>query len=97
MGYASKWLKKFLTSRINEKAFSENTMFVVTFDEDDGGSDDNKVMTILFGPDFHPSSNKKTDHTKYNHYSLLRTIEDNVSCHDIFFSEADFYSIVESW
>ncbi|RCH92299.1 hypothetical protein CU097_009720 [Rhizopus azygosporus] len=83
MGYASKWLKKFLTSRINEKAFSENTMFVVTFDEDDGGSDDNKVMTILFGPDFHPSSNKKTDHTKYNHYSLLRTIEDNWNLGDL--------------
>lgn len=54
-------------------------MFVVTFDEDDGASDNNKVLTLLFGPDFHPSNKKKKDKTRYNHYSLLRTIEDNVS------------------
>lgn len=52
-------------------------MFVVTFDEDDGGTDDNKVYTALFGPDFHRKSKAKTDKKRYNHYSLLRTIEDN--------------------
>ncbi|KAG1449055.1 hypothetical protein G6F46_010987 [Rhizopus delemar] len=77
MAYGSRWLKKFLSNRINKKAFNKNTMFVVTFDEDDGASDNNKVLTLLFGPDFHPSNKKKKDKTRYNHYSLLRTIEDN--------------------
>lgn len=84
MAYGSRWLKKLLSTRIKQKAFNKNTMFVVTFDEDDGASDNNKVLTILFGPDFHPSSNKKKDSTKYNHYSLLRTIEDNVMNHNIY-------------
>ena len=78
MKFGSKWLKKFLSSRIKQKAFNENTMFVLTFDEDDGASDNNKVLTVLFGPDFHPTSKSKTDKTKYTHYSLLKTIEDNV-------------------
>ncbi|CAO3596970.1 unnamed protein product [Absidia cylindrospora] len=75
--YASKWFKKYLEKRINNKAFNKNTMFAVTFDEDDGGTDNNKVYTALFGPDFHRKKNSKTDNKKYNHYSLLRTIEDN--------------------
>jgi hypothetical protein len=36
MKFGSNWLKKFLSSRIKQKAFNENTMFVLTFDEDDG-------------------------------------------------------------
>nr|WDD38898.1 paeoniflorin converting enzyme [Cunninghamella blakesleeana] len=74
--YASRWFKKYLEKRIQNKAFNKNTMFVVTFDEDDGG-DENKVYTSLFGPDFHPHNKSKKDNKKYNHYSLLRTIEDN--------------------
>ncbi|KAI8368249.1 phosphoesterase family-domain-containing protein [Radiomyces spectabilis] len=83
MSYASRWFKKFLQKRINNPAFSKNTMFVATFDEDDGGSDDNKVYTVLFGPDFHRSSSKRKDNKRYNHYSLLRTIEDNWDLGDL--------------
>ncbi|CAO3621712.1 unnamed protein product [Cunninghamella blakesleeana] len=74
--YASRWFKKYLEKRINNKAFNQKTMFVVTFDEDDGGGN-NKVYTSLFGPDFHPHNTSGKDKKKYNHYSLLRTIEDN--------------------
>ncbi|KAG2215554.1 hypothetical protein INT46_000360 [Mucor plumbeus] len=83
MKFGSNWLKKFLSSRIKQKAFNENTMFVLTFDEDDGASDNNKVLTVLFGPDFHPTSKSKTDKTKYTHYSLLKTIEDNWALGDL--------------
>ncbi|CEP11404.1 hypothetical protein [Parasitella parasitica] len=82
MKFGSNWLKKFLSKRINNEAFNKNTMFVVTFDEDDGG-DENKVLTVLFGPDFHPSSKSDKDNTRYNHYSLLKTIEDNWSLGDL--------------
>ncbi|KAF7726535.1 hypothetical protein EC973_008666 [Apophysomyces ossiformis] len=77
MTYAGKWFQKYLEARIQKPAFNKNTMFVVTFDEDDGSTKNNKVMTILFGPDFHRNSTAKEDDTRYNHYSLLRTIEDN--------------------
>ncbi|CEP08206.1 hypothetical protein [Parasitella parasitica] len=83
MKFGSNWLKKFLSKRINQKAFNENTMFVLTFDEDDGASDNNKVLTVLFGPDFHPKSKSNKDNTKYTHYSLLKTIEDNWDLGDL--------------
>lgn len=81
--YASNWLRGFLALRIQQKAFNENTMFVLTFDEDNGASSNNKVFTTLFGPDFHPSTDKKVDNTRYNHYSLLKTIEDNWDLGDL--------------
>ncbi|KAL7320768.1 hypothetical protein PS15m_000627 [Mucor circinelloides] len=83
MKFGSNWLKNFLSKRIKQKAFNENTMFVLTFDEDDGASDNNKVLTVLFGPDFHPKSKSNKDKTKYTHYSLLKTIEDNWGLGDL--------------
>ncbi|KAI9259579.1 phosphoesterase family-domain-containing protein [Phascolomyces articulosus] len=77
--YGAKWLKKFLEPRMKKSAFSENTMFVVTFDEDDSNTDENHVYTALIGPNWKNAPKAKKDKTKYDHYSLLRTIEDNVS------------------
>lgn len=54
-------------------------MFVVTFDEDDSNTKKNQVYTALFGPDFKRASKSRKDSKKYDHYSLLKTIEDNVS------------------
>lgn len=54
-------------------------MFVSTWDEAKNYLIPNKIQTVLFGPDFKRSSNSTNDNTEYNHYSLLRTIEDNVS------------------
>ncbi|KAI9026425.1 phosphoesterase family-domain-containing protein [Phycomyces nitens] len=77
MVYAGNWLETFLEPRINNTAFNKNTMFVTTFDENSTKNIPNRVMTFLFGPDFKRSSNATSDSTAYNHYSLLRTIENN--------------------
>ncbi|KAI9494527.1 phosphoesterase family-domain-containing protein [Zychaea mexicana] len=77
--YGAKWLKKFLEPRIKKSAFSENTMFVVTFDEDDSNTEENHVYTAIFGPDWKGAPTSSKDKKEYDHYSLLRTIEDNVS------------------
>lgn len=90
MTFGSNWLKNFFKSRIHQKAFNKNTLFVITFDEDDGSTTDNKVFTILFGPDFHPSTNKKYDDKQYDHYSLLATIEDNWNLGDL--GQQDMYA-----
>ncbi|KAI8150259.1 phosphoesterase family-domain-containing protein [Fennellomyces sp. T-0311] len=81
--YGAKWLKKFLEPRIKKPAFSKNTMFVVTFDEDDSNTDENHVYTALFGPDWKGAPKSKKDKKEYDHYSLLRTIEDNWSLGDL--------------
>ncbi|KAJ8657330.1 hypothetical protein O0I10_006883 [Lichtheimia ornata] len=83
MDYGAKWLKKFLEPRIKKSAFSKNTMFVVTFDEDDSNTKSNRVYAALFGPDFKRSSKSRKDHKKYDHYSLLRTIENNWDLGDL--------------
>ncbi|KAF7721347.1 hypothetical protein EC973_004847 [Apophysomyces ossiformis] len=77
MPYASKWFEGFLEPRIGKTELNKNTMFVATFDENFTYTIKNQIMTVLFGPDFKRSSNKAEDDTPYNHYSLLRTIEDN--------------------
>ncbi|CDH59504.1 acid phosphatase [Lichtheimia corymbifera JMRC:FSU:9682] len=81
LSFGAKWLKKFLDARLKKPAFSKKTLFVVTFDEDDSNTKKNHVYTSIFGPDLKFSSKK--DDKKYDHYSLLRTIEDNWDLGDL--------------
>jgi len=75
LGYAARWVTTFLGPRLHENNFVEGTLFVVTFDEDDG-SHNNHIFTVLFGPMITPNAYESTH---YDHYSLLRTIEENFS------------------
>ena len=49
-------------------------MTIVTWDEDDY-TEQNKIDTYMLGSMVQPLTN---DGASYNHYSLLRTIEDNL-------------------
>ncbi|MCW2880612.1 MAG: putative acid phosphatase precursor [Sphaerisporangium sp.] len=53
-------------------AKSNNSLLVVTFDEDNRLSG-NRVATVIYGQPVTPGS---TSATSYNHYNLLRTLED---------------------
>ncbi|GAA4587176.1 alkaline phosphatase family protein [Planotetraspora phitsanulokensis] len=55
-------------------AKSNNSLLVVTFDEDNSLSG-NKIATVVYGQ---PVTAGSTSATKYNHYNLLRTLEDMV-------------------
>ncbi|KAI9301392.1 phosphoesterase family-domain-containing protein [Cunninghamella echinulata] len=87
--FASNWFQGFLEGTdgqkgvIDEPAFNTNTMFVSTWDEAKDYTIANQVQTVLFGPDFKKSSTATSDNTKYDHYSLLHTIEDNWSLGDL--------------
>ncbi|KAI7850904.1 phosphoesterase family-domain-containing protein [Circinella umbellata] len=83
MAFGARWLKKFLEPRIKKPAFSENTMFVITFDEDDSNTKKNHVYTALIGPNWKNAPKTKKDKAQYDHYSLLRTIEDNWDLGDL--------------
>ncbi|MEV1018796.1 alkaline phosphatase family protein [Streptomyces sp. NPDC050264] len=65
------WLKNKLSAYASW-AKTHNSLLVVTFDEDNrlGG---NRIPTVLYGQRVAPGS---TSATTYNHYDLLRTIED---------------------
>ncbi|ORX59702.1 hypothetical protein DM01DRAFT_1381238 [Hesseltinella vesiculosa] len=76
--YAGHWFSRFLAKRIRNPAFNKNTLFIVTFDEDDGGNDSkNHVYTALLGPNLNKKLSSAKDAGHYNHYSVLRTVEDN--------------------
>lgn len=73
VAYASKWLQGFLTPLQDNKNFSAGTAVVVTFDEGLNGST-NQIYTIFVGEPVKPGT---SNNTRYTHYDLLRTIEDN--------------------
>ncbi len=52
-------------------AMTHNSLLIVTWDEDDG-STDNRVATLIFGPMVKHGSSAQ----RISHYNLLRTIED---------------------
>ena len=77
LSYASKWLKSFLEPLLSDLVFMRGTLIIVTFDESDPHSRDatvNHIYTVFLGPMVEFG---KTILDNYNHYNVLRTIEEN--------------------
>jgi Phosphoesterase family len=74
--FASTWLKGFLDPLLNDEAFMKKTLIVVTFDEsrDESPGSDNHIYTVFLGGMVKPNKEAKSN---YNHYNVLRTIEEN--------------------
>jgi arylsulfatase A-like enzyme len=71
VGTGDTWLKDNLGAYATW-AKSHNSLLVVTFDEDNRLSG-NRIPTVLYGQPVTPGSSTSTT---YNHYDLLRTLED---------------------
>lgn len=72
IAFAANWLQGFLEPKLQNANFMSGTLVVVTFDEDDG-SEQNHIYTVLLANTIAPG----TDATAYNHYSMLKFVEDN--------------------
>ena len=78
---ASDWLRVFLTTwlHFDDKTWvpkddvMKRTLVIVTFDESEGNSRPERIYTVLLGDMIRPQEVKAA----YDHYSILRTIEDN--------------------
>ena len=70
---ASAWLKDFLDNKFPPAA-RMGTLIVVTFDESQGKEKSNRIYTVLLG-EMVRANNPATQ--AYNHYNVLRTVEDN--------------------
>jgi hypothetical protein len=70
---ASQWLQNFLTNWLPLDETMKGTLIVVTFDESEDDDRDNRIYTVFLGSMVKTQDVKK----EYNHYSVLRTIEDN--------------------
>jgi acid phosphatase len=74
---ADHWLKTNL-DRYVQWATTHNSLLIVTWDEDNGKSD-NRIPTILVGPMVRPGRYDE----RIDHYGLLRTIEDMYGAHPV--------------
>jgi hypothetical protein len=72
LDFAANWLKGFLAPVLDDHEVMKDTLIVVTFDESQTQSS-NHIYTVFLGDRVQPG----TDPKKHDHYSLLRTIEDN--------------------
>jgi len=70
---ASQWLKKFLNEWLKLDDKLKGTLVVVTFDESESHRGNNQIYTVFLGDMIKAGQVDK----EYNHYSVLRTIEDN--------------------
>jgi acid phosphatase len=78
---ASDWLRVFLTTWLHfsdttwvpKDEQMKRTLVIVTFDESEGNNKPERIYTVFLGAMVKPQEIT----TAYNHYSVLRTIEDN--------------------
>jgi phosphatidylinositol-3-phosphatase len=67
------WLQQHLASYATW-AKTHNSLLIVTFDEDNGSAQANKIPTVLYGANLRDGSTISTTYTLHN---LLRTLEDS--------------------
>ncbi|KAI8871658.1 hypothetical protein GQ42DRAFT_91924 [Ramicandelaber brevisporus] len=84
VAYADKWLAGFLPKLLDK--FGSDTLFVISFDENGNWLARNQVYTVLVGKGAAPGV---VDSNAYDHYSLLRTIEDNFGLGNLGRNDAD--------
>jgi hypothetical protein len=70
---AARWLEGFLTPLLSDAEVMKDTLVVITFDESQHGAH-NHIYTVLLGG---MVTRGAEVHACYDHYNLLRTIEDN--------------------
>jgi acid phosphatase len=71
------WLRTFLEPLLKDKNFMQNTLVLITFDENETYSIENKVFSVLLGDVVPENLVGTTDSNYYNHYSEISTVEAN--------------------
>lgn len=95
LAYASQWLEGFLEPRRKNRAFMEDRLIVVTFDESGDQSQDagNHIYTVFLGDMVKTKEVKEN----YNHYNVLRTIEENFGLCSLGDGDAGAKPITDVW
>lgn len=75
--YSAKWLRGWLEPLLKNDDFTNGTLVVVTFDENDTYEHINRVYTVLLGGAIDPSLRGTTDSMYFNHYSAISSVSAN--------------------
>jgi len=93
LAMASKWLEGFLEPLLGDVEFMKKTLIIVTFDESDDNAD-NRIYTVFLGGMV--QAGKEVDHY-YDHFSVLRTIEENFGLCPLGGGDGGAKPITEVW
>jgi acid phosphatase len=80
---AGAWLKNFLAPLLEDKNFMQNTLVLITFDENETYTIQNRVFSVLLGDAVPSNLINTTDSAFYDHYSELATVEANWGLHTL--------------
>ncbi|CAN9153143.1 Phosphate-repressible acid phosphatase [Alternaria tenuissima] len=80
---AGTWTRKFLEPLLTNKNFMNNTLVMVTFDENHTYGKQNRVVSILLGDAVPANLVGTTDNAYYNHYSEISTVQANWGLHTL--------------
>ncbi|KAI1369736.1 phosphoesterase family-domain-containing protein [Xylaria arbuscula] len=87
---AGNWARNFLDPLLSNPNFNQDrTLIVLTFDESENYLAPNRVFTVLLGNAISSDQVGTTDSTRYNHYSLTKTVEDNWALGDLGQNDVD--------
>ena len=74
---AGQWTRDFMTPLLKNDYFMNNTLVLITFDENETYGEQNTVFSILLGGVISDDLKGTTDSTFYNHYSQIASAEAN--------------------
>ncbi|KAF4988002.1 hypothetical protein FGRMN_10050 [Fusarium graminum] len=74
---AGEWARKFIEPLLNDKNFMDNTLLLITWDENETYTRQNHILGILLGDAVPENLVGTTDDSFYNHYSELSTVQAN--------------------
>ena len=75
--FASKWERNWLKSLLNDSYFMNNSLIMLSFDEDNTYSKSNRIFTLLLGGAVPDNLKGTVDDTFYTHYSTISTVSAN--------------------
>jgi len=77
LAFSTSWAHNFVNRLIDDEAFAEKTLIMLTFDENEGKAGPNHIMTLLLGSAIPGEKKGTTDDTFYTHYSILSSLQEN--------------------
>ncbi|KIW13110.1 hypothetical protein PV08_08297 [Exophiala spinifera] len=75
--FAGSWLRTWMEPLLKNEYVMNNTVFLLTFDENDSYEISNKVFSVLIGGAIPDNLKGTTDSTFYNHYSSIASVSQN--------------------
>ncbi|KAK3367188.1 phosphoesterase family-domain-containing protein, partial [Lasiosphaeria ovina] len=75
--FAASWARGFLEPLLNNSYFSNDTLVILTFDENESYSLKNRIYTVLLGGAIPDELKGTADSMFYNHYSTISTVSVN--------------------